>query len=316
MQVNANSSVASYSLGFLNAAASDSAGQAVPIAALSGSIAITRKVSATALVSSLNPEVAGQSVTFTATVSSTAGGTPTGTVTFFKGSTALGTGAVTLNGSGVATLSTSVLVVGSPSITASYSGDANYAASVSPAVTETVNAAGFAPPATGLTVTAGQNLPTNLTLYAAAGSGLNFTLSCLGAPAKTTCLFGSNPVAPGPPPNGTTVQMTLQTSSSELPPRPSNRAPRPWGTLGIFTALAAILAGTNHLRHAPRRRLAFGMCVAVFALASILISCGGGGAGSSPTLPYTGTPKGPVTFTVNGTSGTTTISTQVTVTVQ
>lgn len=188
---------------------------------------VNGKPSATALTSSLNPEVGGQSVTFTATVSSTAGGTPTGTVTFFDGSTALGTGAVTLNASAVATLSTTVLAVGSHSITASYSGDANYAASTSAAVSETVTTAGFAPSPTGLTVTAGQNLVINLTLYAAAGSGLNFTLSCVGAPSKTTCLFSPNPVAPGPPPNGTPVQLTLGTSSSRLPPGPSNRGPWP-----------------------------------------------------------------------------------------
>src|SRR6202030_3723976 len=45
---------------------------------------------ATSVVSSLNPSTFGQSVTFTATVSSAAG-TPTGTVTFNDGATALGT---------------------------------------------------------------------------------------------------------------------------------------------------------------------------------------------------------------------------------
>jgi pimeloyl-ACP methyl ester carboxylesterase len=278
---------------------------------------VNGKPSATALVSSLNPEVGGQSVTFTATVTSTVGGTPTGSVAFFNDSTALGTGAVTLNGSGVATLTTTVLAVGSPSITASYSGDANYAASASPAVSETVNVVGFAPSPTGLTVTAGQSLPISLMLYSAPGSGLNFTLSCSGAPAKTTCQFDSNSIAPAPPPNGSTVKLTFQTSSSELPPGPSNRVPWPWETLGISVALAALLAGTNQLRHAPRRRLALGMCLAVFALAPLLISCGGGGRTSySPPPTYTGTPKGPATFTVSGTSGTTTISTKVTVTVQ
>ena len=46
----------------------------------------------TAVVSSANPSVFGQSVTFTATVSPTApgSGTPTGTVIFMDGSTVLG----------------------------------------------------------------------------------------------------------------------------------------------------------------------------------------------------------------------------------
>src|SRR5205814_1978449 len=64
---------------------------------------------ATAVQSSVNPSVFGQSVTFTATsiVTLPGTGTPTGTVTFKDGATTLGTGA--LNGSGVATFSTSAL---------------------------------------------------------------------------------------------------------------------------------------------------------------------------------------------------------------
>ena len=275
------------------------------------------KSSTTALTSSPNPEVAGQSVTFSAKVTSAVGGIPTGTVTFFNGSTALGTGSVRLDVSGVATLSTTALALGSPSITASYSGDANYVASTAPALIETVNVAGFAPSPTGLTVTAGQNLPINLTLYSAAGSGLNFTLDCEGNPQKTTCSFGQNPVAPAAPPNGTTVQLTLGTSSSALPAGPSNHAPWPWGIFGISAALAALFAaGMIQSRHAPRRRLAFGMCIVVFALGLVLTSCGGAGSSYSPPPTPTGTPKGPATFTVRGTSGSITISTQVTVTVQ
>ena len=83
------------------------------------------------VVSSANPSVFGQSVTFTATVTANApgSGTPTGTVTFMDGSTTLGTG--TLNGSGVATFSTSGLSVGSHSITAVYGGDTDFTTSTS-----------------------------------------------------------------------------------------------------------------------------------------------------------------------------------------
>jgi hypothetical protein len=77
------------------------------------------------------------------------------------------------------------------------------------------------------------------------------------------------------------------------------------------TALNA--AGRIRLRHDPPRRLAFGMCLMVFALASVLIGCGGGSSSSSmPTRA--GTPKGFATFTVTATSGPMTISTPVTVT--
>ena len=85
----------------------------------------------TAIVASTATLVVGQPVTFTATVSSTAG-TPTGTVTFMNGTTALGS-PVTLNSSGVATLQLSTLPSGLNVVTASYSGDNNYAVSTSPA---------------------------------------------------------------------------------------------------------------------------------------------------------------------------------------
>jgi Bacterial Ig-like domain (group 3) len=90
----------------------------------------------TGLISSQNPSVFGQTVTFTATVS---GGSSvaTGTITFKDGATTIGTG--TLNASAQATFATSTLAVGSHSITASYGGDATNAASTSSPVTQVVN---------------------------------------------------------------------------------------------------------------------------------------------------------------------------------
>ena len=81
----------------------------------------------TSLISSLNPSNFGQSVTFTATVSSESG-TPTGTVTFKDGATALGT--VNLSG-GQTQLSTSTLSVATHSITATYSGTSTFSPSTS-----------------------------------------------------------------------------------------------------------------------------------------------------------------------------------------
>ena len=77
------------------------------------------------LTSSLNPSTAGQSVTFTATVTSTVG-TPSGTVNFKADGTSMsGCGAKALS-SGTATCATSALTVGTRTITAEYSGDTNY----------------------------------------------------------------------------------------------------------------------------------------------------------------------------------------------
>ena len=97
---------------------------------------VNKANSTTGVTSGTNPSTFGQSVTFTATVSSGAG-TPTGTVTFKDGATALGTGA--LNGSGQVTFQTSSLTAGSHSITAVYGGDANFGGSTSPVISQTVN---------------------------------------------------------------------------------------------------------------------------------------------------------------------------------
>jgi hypothetical protein len=91
---------------------------------------INKATTSTAVTSSVNPSDFGESVTFTATVSSTAG-TPTGTVQFKDGGGAItcaNAGGQTLSG-GVATCQISTLSAGPHTITADYSGDTNFASS-------------------------------------------------------------------------------------------------------------------------------------------------------------------------------------------
>src|SRR5439155_25600169 len=94
----------------------------------------------TAVVSSVNPSVFGQSVTFTATVTPAAPGTatPTGTVTFKDGATPIGTNTLS---SGQATFTTSSLTVASHTISAVYNSDGSFNISTSPNMTQTVNKA-------------------------------------------------------------------------------------------------------------------------------------------------------------------------------
>ena len=92
----------------------------------------------TAVLSSANPGVVGQAVTFTAVVNVLApgSGTATGSVNFFDGGTMIGSSTL---GGGIASFTTSSLTVGSHTITASYVATASFAASTSPGLTETVN---------------------------------------------------------------------------------------------------------------------------------------------------------------------------------
>jgi Pro-kumamolisin, activation domain/Bacterial Ig-like domain (group 3) len=98
------------------------------------SFAITSTTS-TSLHGSANPTDVGQAVTFTATVTSAATGTPTGSVTFKNGATVLGT--VALSG-GVANFTTSTLAAGTHSITGDFLGSTYFVASNSSALSHVV----------------------------------------------------------------------------------------------------------------------------------------------------------------------------------
>jgi hypothetical protein len=92
---------------------------------------VTKASPAETLVSSVNPSIFNQSVTFTATLPTNT----TGTVTFTNGATVLGTSTVT---NGVATVASSTLPAGSDTITATYNGDANNNTATA-SVVQTVN---------------------------------------------------------------------------------------------------------------------------------------------------------------------------------
>jgi Bacterial Ig-like domain (group 3) len=88
--------------------------------------------------SSLNPSLMGNPVTFTATVSETAGSTPTGTVYFSDGRILIGKANTT---AGVSVFSTNALKTGEHFITANFSGDgrANYLDRASHGLIQMVN---------------------------------------------------------------------------------------------------------------------------------------------------------------------------------
>jgi len=99
---------------------------------------VNKAATTSAVVSSLNPSVPGQPVTYTATVNAVApgAGTPTGTVVFYYNSNkSFGTNFLV---SGTASVTNGTLPVGSNLVTAVYSGDANFSTSTTPAWPQTV----------------------------------------------------------------------------------------------------------------------------------------------------------------------------------
>jgi hypothetical protein len=137
----------------------------------------------TAVASSANPSVFGQSVTFTATVTPQGLGTPTGTVTFNDGTAAI-CNAVALS-SGQATCTPASLAVGTHSITAVYSGDSNFKTSTSSSLTQTVNT-----PAPALTSISPSTATAGGVAFTLTVNGTGFVSSAVvqwnGAPLSTT----------------------------------------------------------------------------------------------------------------------------------
>ncbi|HWE93172.1 MAG TPA: Ig-like domain repeat protein, partial [Tepidisphaeraceae bacterium] len=167
----------------------------------------------TAISSSLNPATAGQSVTFTATITAIApgSGTPTGSVTFFDGTTAVGSGM--LSASGKATWTTTSLSATSHSISASYAGDTNFAGSTSSTLNQTINPATTT--ASSSTAVASSANPTVF------GQGVSFTATvspvspATGTPTGTVqfTIDGANLGSPVTLVNGSASSTSLTTLS-------------------------------------------------------------------------------------------------------
>jgi hypothetical protein len=127
----------------------DYSGDANYAAAMSPNLTQTviTAVTTTTVTADFDPSVFGQTVTFTATITTPVGGVtpvnPTGTVDFFNGGVAIaGCAAVAINASQQATCMDSTLAVGMHNITADYtSGDTNFASSMSAIHVQDVNQA-------------------------------------------------------------------------------------------------------------------------------------------------------------------------------
>jgi hypothetical protein len=260
----------------------------------------------TALTASLNTANPGQSVTFTATISSGATGipTPTGTVTFSDGTTAIGTGS--LNASGVAIFTTSTLTAGTHNITAGYGGDANNLASTSTVATVTISGPGFsfspAPTLSPASVAPGSSSTATVTITPV--GGLNptaVTLSCsvsqTGVPAPT-CTMGAISVT------NNVGQATLTVSTTG--PQAALAAPagvRGSGTLFAIGLLvpAMLLGGAGWSK--PNRRKLLGFCVVFLVLSGCLfqVACSSSGQ-TTTTTTQPSTPAGKYTVTISGTA--------------
>lgn len=276
-------------------------------------VTVTPAGTSSTLTASANPIYSGEAVTFTAAVASSAG-TPKGDVTFMDGSATLAS--VSLDNTGHATHTTSALSAGSHLITAAYAGSADFATSTSPAVTQTINPADFtlAIPNSSATIQAGQSANFAITVTPRGNLTTAVSFSCSGLPPESGCSFTPASVTPGT--SATQAALTISTTAPSTgagwPLDPSGHLNWPlFVALALLTFLAPLaLRKRNEMAQRKLRRLAWAGALALaFGLA--LSGCGGG---SSPANPYT--PPGTYSVTVTGTSGSQSIASQVSITVQ
>ena len=291
---------------------------------------VTQAVPTATLASSATSIAPGASVTLTAVFDTTSYASgPTGTVQFTNNGSALGspvavTAGTDANGfpQATAVLTTTTLPSGNNAITAVYSGDANFAAVTSPGVTVTVSSTpvnpsfAFTPAPGAVTFTAGATTGNTSTVSITPSNGFTgsvaltatLTMSPAGAVNLPTISFNPTSITITGSAVGTsvaTIATTANTSGALAYPK-TNR----WYTGAGGAALACVLLfGIPARRRSWRAMLALLVCLVGLAE----VGCGGGSSGGGGN---SGTTTGTYIFTVTGTSGTTSKTGSITVTVQ
>ena len=290
-----------------------------------GSISPTLSLTASLLTPAVTVTPSASSITttqplnVTIAVSGVSGDpTTTGTVTLTSGN--YNSGATTLtNGSATINIPAGSLAVGTDTLTASYSGDSNYTtATGTSSVTVTLPA--FTLSGTAVTVAPGATTGNTSTITVKPAGGFTgsvtltaaLTSSPAGAQDLPTFSFGStSPVVITGTAAGTAT-LTISTTAPTMgalayPARPGMR----WYAAGVTSLAFILLVGIPARGRSKRKRL--GALVFLMILAGGLLACGSSG-GSGPSNP--GTTPGTYTITVTGTSGSTTATAPVTLTVQ
>jgi hypothetical protein len=311
-------------------------------------VTVNRATPAVQVTSSLNPSVAGQSVTFFAKVT---GGTvaPTGTVQFYDGNTPLGA-AMTLQ-SGSASVTPPPLSVGTHTIYVSFApGDGNYNSAGSPGLVQTVNgstttttlASSPNPSAVGqsvsfvLSVTSSQGTPSGTVRILDSGALLaTVTLANGLAPYATTALpLGTHSIsavyAGDPAHAGSTssalaqvVQAAATTTSLSVAGDPtvgdtmtftaSVTGNSPAGTVQ-FSNGASVL-GTGQLANGKASFATSTLAAGIYSITAAYLGQGNNAASTSSSLRVVVAPLAAVTVRLTSSLDPSTVGQQVTFTV-
>lgn len=256
-----------------------------------------------------SPSIAGQSVTFTATVAASIAqaGSPTGSVTFMNGSTVLGSGTLT---GGTASASTSSLPAGSDTISAVYSGDSHFQPHTVTLVQTVMPKPDFSLAASALTpspVAAGSSTTSTVTITPTNGfDPTTVTFTCSITPAASpapACSVGTIAVA-----NGVgTATLTVTTTGPTAALVPASGLHPSGMALTFGLLIPAILLGATGRGTGQRRKL-LACCAIMLVLGGCMFqaACGGGNGNGGGNHGSSGTPSGSYTVTVTGTGNGTT----------
>ncbi len=256
----------------------------------------------TLLISSSNPSILNQNVTFTAAVATTGAfvQTPAGNLSFFDGTTLLD--ATTLDNHGDAQFSTSTLALGTHPITAVYAGNGITAASTSqvlnqlviPALPPSPNAFLLHVTPTSVSVGVGNSVSLTVTVTALPAFTQSVQLSCGNLPHEATCAFSQSLIPPGG--GTTTLVLTAAAPHACGASPPDFIAPNSLGA-DVKGGIPLLLLTTLGLFLARKRRRLFQTIslAAVLCVLPMLNGC------SSRCTDF-GTQPNNYTFTVTGTA--------------
>jgi subtilase family serine protease len=251
----------------------------------------SRTVTSLSISPSTNQLFLGQSVTLTATLSST---TATGNVLFFNNNSASAFGTAAVSG-GTATLATTALPVGSDSVTATYGGDNSNSPSTASAVSLTVTSPfTLSVNTNNFTVSQGQSVSIPVTVTLTSGFSGTVAFSCPSPGAEITCT--------SPPQTNTSGPVSFQV----LTIAPSAMLQRPFERTQMFYAV--LLPGLLGVvfTFGSRKRSLHGMRMLglLMVMGASTIWLGSCSNSSNNSTKNPGTPKGVYAITMTGTSGT------------
>jgi hypothetical protein len=311
------------------------------------SVTVNLDPTTTKVTASPNPSVYGDSVTLTATVSSSSAGTPGGIVTFSVGSLSLGTGTLAVvGGMDQATITTTLLPGGSDTITATYGGDGTFAGS-SGNTPQTVNLAGSTTTVSAMPQSSTFGMPVTFTAIVSGGSagtpGGIVTFSSGGLTLGTAMLmvagginqatFTTTMALPAGIDTitatyagdgnftgsaGTTVETVTATTTTTVSGQPQSST---LGTAVTFTAIVSGgLAGTpggsvtfsdgNTVLGTSPLQLVGGVNEAVFTTSTLSVGSHTITASFADSFPFTAS-SGTATVTVNPVATTTTLASSI-----